>query len=167
MTSAVTRPGSYPLDGGAIAHRPVGRSSDLLIIGIACRVPSVDVRFGGTEPPFGRAHRADGEGGSGDTAATVGSAPAGGGAPVRVSLLRKLTVTVGGVAVTPEGHLQRRLITALAVGTVGGSGASVDDLVDAVYGEDLPPRPRRALATLIWRLRQTLGNDAVVRDDDA
>jgi DNA-binding SARP family transcriptional activator len=88
----------------------------------------------------------------------------GGERPVRIGLLGPLTVTVDGSDVPVGGPTQRRLTAALAMAAVAGSALTVANLIDEVYGEELPPRPRRSLATLVWRLRQRWGSDSVAFD---
>ncbi|WP_175476904.1 AAA family ATPase [Ruania alba] len=85
-------------------------------------------------------------------------------APVQIGLLDRLSVCVNGVDVTPQGPTQQRLVIALAVAALHEQRPSVDELVDAVYGEELPPRPRRSVATLVWRLRKTWGTEAISSD---
>jgi DNA-binding SARP family transcriptional activator len=83
---------------------------------------------------------------------------------VRISVLGPLAVAVDGEDSPVGGPTQRRLIAALAVAAIGDAALPVNDLIDEVYREDLPPRPRRSLATLVWRLRQRWGSDAISFD---
>ncbi|WP_168211857.1 AAA family ATPase [Ruania zhangjianzhongii] len=85
-------------------------------------------------------------------------------AVVRIGILGQLSVAVDGEDVTPRGPTQRRLIAALAVAARREARLPIAELVDTVYAGELPPRPRRSLATLVWRLRKKWG--ARVIDSD-
>lgn len=82
---------------------------------------------------------------------------------VRVHVLGPLAVTVNGVPAPVTGKIQHRLITALAL---AGPGVPLDigEMTRAVYGTAGPSRPRRALSTLVWRLRRTWGDAAIESD---
>lgn len=83
---------------------------------------------------------------------------------VRIGILGRMSVAVGGVDVTPRGPTQRRLIATLAVAVRREARLPIADLVDAVYAGELPPRPRRSLATLVWRLRKKWGAQVIDSD---
>lgn len=85
-------------------------------------------------------------------------------ATVRIAVLGSLSVTVQGVDTPVGGPTQRRLVTALAIAAVSGLTLTVTDLIDQVYADDLPPRPRRSLATLVWRLRHRWGSESIAFD---
>lgn len=85
-------------------------------------------------------------------------------AVVRISLLGPLLVTVDGVDQTPRGPTQQRLVAALALAASRSSRLPLAELVDEVYREELPPKPRRSIATLVWRLRKTWGPHAIESD---
>lgn len=84
--------------------------------------------------------------------------------PVRIALLGPLTVSVQGAAAAVAGRTQHRLIAALALAAVNGTRMEIGALVEAVYGADRPPRPRRSLATLVWRLRREWGARSIESD---
>lgn len=96
---------------------------------------------------------------SGDQEGRTDTLPA-----LRISILGRLLVTVGGVDVTPRGPTQQRLIAVLALAASRGARLPLTELVDEVYRDDLPPKPRRSIATLIWRLRKTWGTRAIESD---
>jgi DNA-binding SARP family transcriptional activator len=85
-------------------------------------------------------------------------------AAVRISLLGRLRVTVDGVDRTPRGPTQRRLIAVLALAAGRDTRLPLAELVDEVYRDELPPRPRRSLATLVWRLRKSWGARTIESD---
>ena len=71
------------------------------------------------------------------------------------------TVTIGGEAVTKQ---QRSLVAALSLHRK--SGATVDVLVDAMWGERAPASARKSVQNQIVRLRQSFGSDLIVTRDD-
>lgn len=75
-------------------------------------------------------------------------------------LLGPLEVCVQGRRVELAANRLRSLLTALVV--AGPSGASVDRLTHALWGDDEPANPRRSLQTYVVRLRHILGKDAIV-----
>lgn len=85
-------------------------------------------------------------------------------ARVRIGILGQLSVSVDGEDVTPRGPTQRRLIAALAVAARRQARLPIAELVDTVYDGQLPPRPRRSLATLVWRLRKKWGARVIESD---
>lgn len=91
-------------------------------------------------------------------------APTGASVRTQVALLGPPTVSVGGTPVDLRASRQRRLLCILAVSARADLGAGADEIVDALYEGQAPPRPKRALATEIWRLRRLLGTEAVVTD---
>ncbi|WP_166997942.1 ATP-binding protein [Paramicrobacterium fandaimingii] len=76
-------------------------------------------------------------------------------ANVRIRVLGPVLVDDAPVA----GPLPRRLIVALAL--AAPLVASSQRLVDDVWGDDLPDRPRATLQTLVSRARRLLGADAI------
>src|SRR5699024_5985104 len=56
------------------------------------------------------------------------------------------------------------LISALAVAARREARLPIAELVDTVYSDELPPRPRRSLATLVWRLRKKWGAEVIDSD---
>lgn len=83
---------------------------------------------------------------------------------VHIGLLGPLTVTVGGALTTEFGRTQQRLIVALALAAADGARMNIGVLADTVYGAARPPRPRRSLATLVWRLRRDWGPETIESD---
>ncbi|MFC6156758.1 AfsR/SARP family transcriptional regulator [Kribbella jiaozuonensis] len=84
---------------------------------------------------------------------------AGGVAEVGIRLFGPLAVTVGCEPVELKGDRLRTLLAVLAMSA--GECVAVDTLADRVWGEELPDRVKSSLHTLIARLRQALGADAV------
>lgn len=66
---------------------------------------------------------------------------------------------VGGTGIELQGSMVRRLAAALAVSP---RGASVDVLVDALWGDDPPTSCRKTVQGFVHRLRRTLGASAVL-----
>lgn len=92
---------------------------------------------------------------------------AGAGAQVRVELLGPLQVTVAGQLVAAGGPKLRAIVAIL--GLAAGRVVSVDDLLDGVWGEDLPATARNTLQYHVAVLRKTLaahgaGDCLVTRD---
>ncbi|MBZ2194798.1 BTAD domain-containing putative transcriptional regulator [Occultella gossypii] len=83
---------------------------------------------------------------------------------VRISILGRLTVTIDDVDMTPRGRTQQRLIATLAIAARRDVRLPLSELVDEVYRDHLPPKPRRSLATLVWRLRKKWGGHAIESD---
>lgn len=61
------------------------------------------------------------------------------------------------------GPLPRALLGALAV--AAGRSVSIDQLCEALWGDEPPSSAERALHTYVWRLRRLLGSDAVALVD--
>ena len=80
------------------------------------------------------------------------------GPAVELAVLGPLEV-VGGTGIELHGIMVRRLAAALAVSP---RGASVDVLVEALWGDDPPASCRKTLQGFVHRLRRTLGASAVV-----
>jgi predicted ATPase/DNA-binding SARP family transcriptional activator len=74
---------------------------------------------------------------------------------VRYGVLGQVEVEVGTGICRPPSGSQRRLLAALLVDA--GHAVTVDRLVDAVWGEDLPADGPGALRTQVMRLRRLLG----------
>jgi predicted ATPase/DNA-binding SARP family transcriptional activator len=77
---------------------------------------------------------------------------------VELAVLGPLEV-VGGPGIEVQGSMVRRLAAALAVSP---RGASVDVLVEALWGDDPPASCRKTLQGFVHRLRRALGASAVV-----
>ncbi|HSV38867.1 MAG TPA: BTAD domain-containing putative transcriptional regulator [Nocardioidaceae bacterium] len=75
-------------------------------------------------------------------------------AEVRVGLLGPLEVRVGDELVAPGGPKLRAIIAQLAL--AGGRIVSVDDLLEGVWGEDLPATARNTLQYHVGVLRKAL-----------
>ena len=65
--------------------------------------------------------------------------------------------------VSVGGHHARALLGALAASA--GRNVSVNRLQEALWGDSPPPSADSSLQTYVWRLRQLLGDDAVLRED--
>ena len=85
---------------------------------------------------------------------------AGAGAQVRVELLGPLQVTVAGQLVAAGGPKLRAIVAIL--GLADGRVVSVDDLLDGVWGEDLPATARNTLQYHVAVLRKTLAAHGAV-----
>jgi DNA-binding SARP family transcriptional activator len=79
--------------------------------------------------------------------------------PVRVDVLGPLRLTVGGEVVAVPGPKRRAVLALLA--TADGRAVPVDDLLGAVWPDDLPDAARPTLHSLVSRLRRHLGDAAV------
>jgi len=80
---------------------------------------------------------------------------------IEVRLLGPLEVVVGDGGVEFEGAKQRRLFVALAL--KAPEAVSVDELVEAVWGDDAPDGREQALQKQVSRLRARVGEDMPVR----
>jgi DNA-binding SARP family transcriptional activator len=72
-----------------------------------------------------------------------------------VGVLGPMLVSVGDRHLTVSAGRLRAMLVVLAMSA--GEGVSVDRLVGAVWGEDLPSDPRRTVRTYLTRLRRILG----------
>lgn len=86
--------------------------------------------------------------------------------PTTLGVLGPVEVSSAGTVSRPAAGRQRRLLTVLAVATAQGRSLGPDEFIDAVYGDDPPPRARRSLSTEVWRCRQLLGPDAIQSDHE-
>ncbi|WP_027946627.1 ATP-binding protein [Amycolatopsis taiwanensis] len=80
---------------------------------------------------------------------------------MRVSVLGPLEVAADHKVVEIGGTKLRALLIRLAVDV--GHPVSADSLVDAVWPEAAPAHPAAALQSLVWRLRQALPDERIVR----
>lgn len=71
------------------------------------------------------------------------------------------TVTIDGEAVTQR---QSALVAALAL--YRGRGATIDSVVDAMFGERTPPSARKSVHNQISRLRQSFGQHLIITHGD-
>lgn len=81
---------------------------------------------------------------------------------MRVCVLGPLIVRDGPIEVAPGGRVQRRVLARLAMDA--GRPVSLDDLEQAVWGDEPPPAARHTIATYIFRLRR-LGLAISTADD--
>lgn len=88
------------------------------------------------------------------------------GTPITLGVLGPVEVRSADSVSRPAAGRQRRLLTVLAVATANNRSLGSDEFIDAVYGDDPPPRARRSLSTELWRCRQLLGAEAIQGDDD-
>jgi predicted ATPase/DNA-binding SARP family transcriptional activator len=79
---------------------------------------------------------------------------------MEVRLLGPLEVTVSGRVVEVPGQRLRALLALLALDA--GRVVSVDRLLDALYGEDLPQQAENALQQAVSKLRRRLGDAGVL-----
>ncbi|UMG94781.1 AfsR/SARP family transcriptional regulator [Nocardioides sp. TF02-7] len=85
---------------------------------------------------------------------------------VHVDVLGPLEIRTADTVQRPGAARQRRILTILAMSAAEGRTISSDELIDATYGADPPPRVRRSLSTELWRCRQLLGGDAIQGEAD-
>jgi DNA-binding SARP family transcriptional activator/class 3 adenylate cyclase len=78
---------------------------------------------------------------------------------VRFSVLGPLRVAIGGRE-APVGGPRQRLVLALLVARAD-QVVQVDELIDGVWGDDLPGRPRKTLQVYVSNLRSMLGAQAI------
>ena len=81
---------------------------------------------------------------------------------MQVCVLGPLLIRVDGAELPAGSRLQRRVLARLAMD--GGRPVSVDDLEQAVWGDDPPSSARHTIATHVFRLRR-LGLVITTRDD--
>src|SRR4029453_9633142 len=82
---------------------------------------------------------------------------------LEIRLLGPFEVAVGGRPVDVSGNKRHGLLALLPPPC--GRGGGVDDLIDALWGEELPAAPRNALQHHVARLRAVLGQEAIVASD--
>jgi predicted ATPase/DNA-binding SARP family transcriptional activator len=83
---------------------------------------------------------------------------------LEIRLLGPFEVAADGHPVDVSGSKRHGLLALLALRH--GRVVSVDELVDALWGEELPAAPRNALQHHVARLRAALGSDAIVASPD-
>ena len=81
-----------------------------------------------------------------------------------IRLLGPFEVVAGGRLVDASGSKRHGLLALLALRR--GRVAGVDELIDALWGAELPAAPRNALQHHVARLRAVLGQDAIVASND-
>ena len=83
---------------------------------------------------------------------------------LEIRLLGPFEVVAGGRPVESAATSGTRLLALLALRR--GRVVGVDELIDALWGEELPAAPRNALQHHVARLRAVLGQEAIVASDD-
>jgi predicted ATPase/DNA-binding SARP family transcriptional activator len=84
--------------------------------------------------------------------------------PLEIRLLGPLEVHVGGRSVAMSAGKRCGLLAVLALRR--GRVVGVDELVDALWGDDLPATPRNAIQHHVARLRAALGQESIVGSPD-
>ncbi len=77
-----------------------------------------------------------------------------------------LVKTLGGVSINGEAVTQRQRALVAALALHRKSGATVDMLVDAIWGDRAPSSARKSLQNQISRLRQTFGSGLIRTESD-
>jgi predicted ATPase/DNA-binding SARP family transcriptional activator len=83
---------------------------------------------------------------------------------LEIRLLGPFEVAAGGRPAEISGSKRYALLALLALRR--GRVVSVDELIDALWGEQLPSAPRNALQHHVARLRAVLGQETIVASDD-
>ena len=83
---------------------------------------------------------------------------------LEIRLLGPLEVRLGGRPVGVSGGKRHGLLAVLALRH--GRVVAVDELIDALWGEELPAAPRNALQHHVARLRAALGQESIVGSSD-
>jgi predicted ATPase/DNA-binding SARP family transcriptional activator len=83
---------------------------------------------------------------------------------LEIRVLGPFEILVGGRAVAVSGSKRHGLLALLALRR--GRVIPVDELIDALWGEELPAAPRNALQHHVARLRSSLGQDAIIASAD-
>ena len=83
---------------------------------------------------------------------------------LEIRLLGPLELRLGGRAVAMSASKRHGLLAVLALRR--GRVVGVDELIDALWGENLPAAPRNAIQHHVARLRATLGQDSIVGSSD-
>ena len=83
---------------------------------------------------------------------------------LEIRLLGPFEVITGGRRVDIPGWKRQALLAMLAL--AHGRVVVVDDLIDALWGADMPAAPRNAVQHHVARLRASLGHDAVAGSGD-
>ncbi len=83
---------------------------------------------------------------------------------LEIRMLGPFEVVAGAQPVDVSGGKRHALLALLALR--GGRVAGVDELIDALWGEDLPAAPRNALQHHVARLRAVLGQETIVASND-
>jgi DNA-binding SARP family transcriptional activator len=83
---------------------------------------------------------------------------------LEIRILGPFEILVGGQAVAVSGSKRHGLLALLALRR--GRVIPVDELIDALWGEELPAAPRNALQHHVARLRAALGQNAIIAAAD-
>jgi predicted ATPase len=83
---------------------------------------------------------------------------------LKIRVLGPFEILVGGQAVPVSGSKRHGLLALLALRRA--RVIHVDELIDALWGEDLPAAPRNALQHHVARLRAALGQGAIIASAD-
>src|SRR6188508_582519 len=83
---------------------------------------------------------------------------------LEIRLLGPFEVVAGGRLAEISGSKRHGLLALLALRR--GRAVSVDELIDALWGEHLPAAPRNALQHHVARLRAALGQESIVGSSD-
>jgi predicted ATPase/DNA-binding SARP family transcriptional activator len=83
---------------------------------------------------------------------------------LEIRVLGPIEILMGGQAVAVSGSKRHALLALLALRR--GRGISVDELIDALWGEELPAAPRNALQHHVARLRAALGQGTIIAAAD-
>src|SRR2546429_8533338 len=81
----------------------------------------------------------------------------------KIELLGPFQASVDGAGVAVVGH-PRTVLAALAL--AGGRAVAIDALLEYSWSERLPQRPRKALQTVVARLREPLGEGVIATVGD-
>src|ERR1700735_3674792 len=80
---------------------------------------------------------------------------------MRFSVLGPLSVSLDGEAVPLGGRKQRTLLAVLLLHA--NEVVPRDELMDALWGERVPPSPAESLDAYVYRRRKLLGHDRLLR----
>ena len=83
---------------------------------------------------------------------------------VEIRLLGPFDVVAGGRTAEVSGSKRRGLLALLALRS--GSVVDVEELIDAMWGEELPAAPRNAVQHHVARLRAALGAESIIASAD-
>ena len=84
--------------------------------------------------------------------------------PLEIRLLGPFEVEAGGRPAEVSGSKRRGLLALLALRS--GRVVDVEELIDVLWGEDLPAAPRNAVQHHVARLRAALGPESIIASAD-
>jgi predicted ATPase/DNA-binding SARP family transcriptional activator len=134
------------------AGRPCRIWGPVLVCDIGPQMPA----FGEGRLPAGRASSEPLGSGAGVGAVDAESTPR----PLEIRLLGLFEIRLRGRPVGLTGDKRRGLLTVLAL--VQGRVVDVEELIEALWGDDLPAAPRNAVQHHVARLRAALGAEWIV-----